>query len=60
MALSKESISKLKEEPLQKTVLMPLFKGMGFKDVFQYHGGPLEQGKDIVMWKADDLGNRVN
>jgi len=60
MALSKEFISKLKEEPLQGTVLMPLFKGMGFKDVFQYHGGPLEQGKDIVMWKADDLGNRVN
>lgn len=50
----------MKEDEFRGTVLVPLFQKMGFKDVFEYHGGPLEQGKDIVMWEEGRLGQRVN
>jgi hypothetical protein len=33
---------------------------MGFKNVYHYHGGIGEKGKDIVMWKADNTGEREN
>jgi hypothetical protein len=49
----------MSEEQLRVDVLMPLFTRMGFLDVQDYHGGPLEQGKDIVMWKRTEFG-RVN
>ena len=39
---------------------MPLFRAMGFRDVYHCHGGSLEQGKDIVMWKPGDIRERVN
>jgi hypothetical protein len=48
-----------KEDQLQKEVLVPLFNAMGFKDV-TIHQGRSELGKDIVMWKPGDLGERVN
>lgn len=57
---TKEQISKMKEEEFQNTVLIPLFHKMGFRDVTAFGGGSLELGKDIVMWKTDDLGQRVN
>lgn len=60
MAISRESLRQLKEAPLRTDVLIPLLKAMGFRDVFHHHGGPLEQGKDIVMWKPGELGERVN
>ncbi len=50
----------MKEAELRTRVLMPLFRAMGFRDVRHYHGGPLEVGKDIVMWKPGDLGERIN
>ena len=49
----------MKEDQLQKQVLVPLFVAMGFQDVTIYQGAS-ELGKDIVMWKPGDLGERVN
>ena len=48
------------EATLRRDVLIPRFKAMGFRDVFEYHGGAMEQGKDIVMWRDDPAGVRVN
>lgn len=50
----------LKEDALRKDILIPLFKKMGFNDVRHYHGGPREQGKDIVMWKSEIGRPRVD
>lgn len=60
MIWSRETIQGLSEQDLCLQVLIPLFQEMGYRDVRYYHGGVLEQGKDIVMWKADELRDRVN
>lgn len=52
-------LRQLDERSLRKDVLIPLFEAMGFKDVKDTHGND-ELGKDIVMWKAGDLRDRVN
>src|SRR3712207_1168810 len=57
---TKDQISKMKEEEFQNLVLIPLFRKMGFQDVKRFDGGNLERGKDIVMWKPSDLGQRLN
>ena len=59
-SLTRDQLRKLKELDLQKQVLVPLFKAMGFRGVVVWGGGSLEQGKDIVMWKRDDFGTRIN
>ena len=51
-----EYFQKLSESELTKDVLIPLFKTMGFLKV-DYHGGPYEKGKDLIMWKNDVLDN---
>lgn len=56
---TKEEIMGLKENDLRSHVLIPLFKKMGFKDVDHYHGAN-ERGKDITMWKFDEIENRRN
>ena len=58
--LKRASLKALKEDKLRAEVLIPLFRAMGFRDVFEHHGGSLEQGKDIVMWKPEELRHRVN
>ena len=60
MTFTRDNLGNFSEELLRTAVLIPLFKAMGFRDVFHYHGGSLEQGKDIVMWKIGDLRPRVN
>jgi hypothetical protein len=57
---TRDQIGHLPEAELRTTVLLPLLKAMGYLDVFEYHGGTLEQGKDLVMWKRDPLQGRVN
>lgn len=49
-------MSELSEAKLREEVLVPLFRAMGYDNVEVYHWGPMEQGKDIVMSKPDDLG----
>ena len=46
----------LKEAKLTLDVLVPLFKAMGFSKV-EYHGGPFEKGRDLIMWREDELGD---
>lgn len=58
--LNRDAIAKLSEAELRQLVLLPLFKAMGYEDVFEYHGGSLEQGKDITMFKPDPFEGRVN
>src|ERR1017187_9823031 len=60
MAFTKEQIRAMRENDLRKEVLIPLFRKMGYKDVFEFHGGSQEQGKDIVMWKPDEIRPRIN
>lgn len=56
--LSKAEFKRMKETGLRR-LLMELFPEMGYKDVDHYHGGVLEQGKDITMWRWGNPG-RVN
>jgi hypothetical protein len=56
---NEKALSDLREDEL-RLLLLQLFAAMGFQGVFHYHGGSLEQGKDITMWKLGDLGERVN
>lgn len=58
--LTKEMIQKMKEDELSQKVVIPLLKAMGFQDVYYHHGGIIEQGKDIVCWKHDELTARKN
>jgi len=50
----------MREDQLRSEVLIPLLRAMGFRDVFMHHGGSLEQGKDIVMWKPEEFRERTN
>ena len=58
MALSRERVLEMNEVELRTTVLLPLFRAMGFKDVHHHHGGSTEKGKDIVMWFPTPIGTR--
>jgi hypothetical protein len=58
--ITRDQLVEMDEARLRRDVLVPLFREMGFRDVFEYHGQALEQGKDIVMWNADPAGARLN
>lgn len=51
MIYTQEQIDAMSEAQLREIVLIPLFRAMKFREVTHFHGGTLEQGKDIVMWK---------
>src|ERR1700719_1923966 len=55
-----EGIRCLKEDDLSRDVLVPLFTAMGYRDVRFHGGGPLEQGKDLVMWREEPIRGRSN
>lgn len=54
----KKIIKQMTEEQFRIEILIPLFIKMGFKQVVDYHGGPIEQGKDILFWKEDEFNCR--
>lgn len=58
--ITRDQLAHISENLLREEILIPLFTAMGYRDVFGYHGGALEVGKDIVMWKPDDFRDRVN
>src|SRR6267154_2713169 len=60
MIWTRDNLKALLEKDLCLKVLIPLFRAMGYEDVRYYHGGQLEQGKDIVMWKSEGIKGRVN
>ncbi|MES9901762.1 MAG: NACHT domain-containing protein [Sedimenticola sp.] len=47
-------IQKMSEAELTLYILLPLFKVIGYEKV-DYHGGPYEGGKDIVLCRNDEL-----
>jgi Restriction endonuclease len=57
--LTRADIQNMNEDELRKQVLIPLLKAMKFNNVVETHGAG-EKGKDIVCWKPDELGARVN
>lgn len=52
--------TKVSEDRFTQDFLTPLFRAMGYRDVDYYHGGPSEQGKDLVMWRDDPVSSREN
>lgn len=56
--LTRGGLEGLNENDLREGVLKPLFERLGFFGVRVYHGGILEQGKDLAMWKIDEVGRR--
>jgi hypothetical protein len=43
------------ERDLRQEIVEPLLKSFGFSRI-DLHGGPYEGGKDVVAWKANELG----
>ena len=44
----------MQENDLLRQILVPLFRSFGYP-IVDFHGGPDEQGKDIICWKRDTL-----
>lgn len=59
MRFTRDEIQRVKEAELRLKVLKPLLEKLGFNDVFHSHGVS-EKGKDFVMWKLGELGERIN
>ncbi len=57
---TKKQVGQMKEDELRDSVLIPLLRVMGYRDVYKYHGGDNEKGKDIVCWELGKLNNRAN
>src|SRR5688572_18035608 len=57
--ITRTRLATMRENQLQQDVLKPLFAAMGFHDV-EVHQGNTEVGKDLVMWKYGELGEREN
>src|SRR6185295_9279647 len=50
------ALRKLPENHLTKSVIIPLFESLGYFKV-EFFGGPSEEGKDIICWDYDRLGD---
>ena len=48
-------LQKFSEKSFTIEILVPLFYAFGFEKV-DYHGGPYEEGKDLIFWRYDELG----
>jgi hypothetical protein len=57
---TKQQVEQMNEDDLRERVLIPLMRAMEYRDVFKYHGGENEKGKDIVCWYLGRLNNRIN
>jgi hypothetical protein len=57
---TKQQVEQMNEDDLRERVLIPLMRAMEYQDVFKYHGGENEKGKDIVCWYLGRLNNRIN
>lgn len=51
-----EALQNIAENEVTKTVLIPLFKKMGFFKV-EYYGGTDEEGKDLLLWEKNNFGD---
>jgi hypothetical protein len=53
--LLQDALTKMSEADLTSRIVIPLLKSMGYHTV-TYHGGPDEQGKDVIAWGENELG----
>jgi len=51
-----EALQNMKEYDLTTKVLIPLIKTWGY-DSIDYHGGPYEEGKDLICWGLDEIAD---
>ena len=51
------SIKNMREDDFTKDILIPLFYKLGYEKVI-YNGGVNENGKDIICWKTDEIGDK--
>ncbi len=51
------AIKKLPENDFTKEVIKPLFEKIGYTKVI-FHGGVNENGKDLICWKKDEIGDK--
>lgn len=51
-----KALQDLSELELTKGFVMPLLKTWGYP-VVDYYGGPYEEGKDVIAWQEDELGD---
>ncbi len=53
-----DALIEMSEYDLTRSVLIPLFRQLGYERV-EYYGGVDEEGKDLVCWGTDELENRT-
>lgn len=53
-----KTLQKLKERDLTSKILVPLFKAMGYQKV-EFTCGADEDGKDLICWRTDEIGDHV-
>lgn len=58
--LSQTDLRQMNEANLRQKVIIPLMEKLGFRGVHEWHGGVGELGKDVVGWKEDAFGDRIN
>lgn len=51
-------LQSMSEQELRQIVLVPLLRGLGLRDVIEYHGGASEKGKDLVGYYISPMGDR--
>mgnify|MGYP001283821305 CR=1 FL=1 len=54
--LIEQKIQEISEYDFTQSILIPLFKALGYSKV-DYTGGPYENGKDIICWGKDKFDN---
>lgn len=51
-----KKLQKINENEVTRTIIIPLLEKLGYQKV-EFFGGPSEEGKDIVCWEVDKLGD---
>jgi len=54
-----KKLASLKEDEFRVNILIPLFREKGYQNVRDNHSAR-ELGKDIIMWKNDDIFGKLN
>jgi hypothetical protein len=50
-----KKLQKMSEKDLTLKVIIPVLYAIGYEKI-EYSGGPYEEGKDIILWRKDEIG----
>jgi hypothetical protein len=50
-----KKLQKMPERDLTLKVIIPILSAIGYEKI-EYSGGPYEEGKDIILWRKDEIG----